>query len=84
MEDGDGLIALHLLLNVVVNETADVREDIRNLTILMIRTTMTKIMIRIMMKIMKMKIMIARFILVWITSGILNSMLMKSSAMAKS
>ena len=81
--DDDGLIALHLLLNVVVNETADVREDIRNLTMLMIRTAMTKIMMK-MKIIMKMKIMIARLISVWLTSGILNSMLMKSSAMAKS
>ena len=52
-DDDDGLLALHLLLNVVVNETADVCEDICNLTMLMIRTTMTKIMMK-MMKIMKM------------------------------
>ena len=34
--EDDGLIALHLLLNVVVNETADVREDIRNLMMMRI------------------------------------------------
>ena len=34
-DDDNGLIALHLLLNVIVDETADVREDIRNLVMIM-------------------------------------------------